>query len=121
MQRYEEVLIETVNRNGVDLNQMLQCTHRSSPLQFVCGLGPIKAQYFIGITIEKQTKIIKQRNFIFRYEKGCFQDKIFWNSSGFIRITPPKGEAFSDEYKPLDQTRIHPSCIYHSRSFFKLF
>lgn len=115
MQRYREILIETVNKNGVDLNYILQHKHRAAPLQFISGLGAVKAHYFLAMTVEKNHKVIKQRSSLFRYEKSCFQEKIFWNSSGFIKILPPAGESYSyDDYKPLDQTRIHPSCKNYS-------
>ena len=120
MQRLREVLLETTNKSGVDINHMLQYPHRSAPLQFVCGLGPIKANYFLNVAISRGTKEIKQRNYIFRYEQYCFQEKIFWNASGFIKIEPPKDEMNSDDYKPLDQTRIHPSCKIPFFSYLKL-
>ncbi len=110
MQSFRELLLEIVNKNGVDLNHMLQINQRAAPLQFVCGLGPIRANYFLKKEQTNDGLPIKQRNHLFRYDKYCFQDKTFWNACGFIFFKPPKDDPNSDEYKHLDQTRLSPQC-----------
>ena len=112
MDRYREVLVEISNKTGIDLNQILEQRHRAAPFQFICGLGPIKAHYFLTLAAEKETSSIKQRNYIFRFEKDCFQDKVFWNAVGFIKVEPLNTEVSIEDYKPQDQTRIHPSCNF---------
>ena len=112
MQSYRELLSEIVNKNGVYLNHMLRNPKRSATLQFVCGLGPIRANYFLRKEQENEDTVIKQRNHLFRYDKFCFQDKTFWNACGFIIFKSSKNDLNPDEYKPLDQTRISPQCIF---------
>jgi len=110
MRRYQEIFLETTNQNGIDINHMLQHPHRSAPLQFVCGLGPVKANYFLNLAVNNGTKTIEQRASLCEYYKSCFQDKVYRNAVGFIKIEPPKEEMNDENYDCLDQTRIHPSC-----------
>ena len=46
--QFETVILEVVNKCGVDINQCLKHPHLASPLQFVCGLGPRKAKSLIN-------------------------------------------------------------------------
>jgi len=117
MQSYRELLLEIVNKNGVDLNQMLRVNKRAATLQFVCGLGPIRANYFLKKEQANDGLPIKQRNHLFRYDKYCFQDKVFWNACGFIFFKAPKDDLNSEDYKHLDQTRLSPQC----KTFYKKF
>lgn len=40
----EKIIIEMVNLVGLDINELIHNEHLHAQLQFVCGLGPVKAQ-----------------------------------------------------------------------------
>lgn len=44
---FEMIIMEVVNKCGVDINTCLKYDHLSSPLQFICGLGPRKAKFLL--------------------------------------------------------------------------
>jgi transcription elongation factor SPT6 len=119
MERYREIILEIVNKTGVDLNNIIRNLHRSAPLQFVCGFGPIKAEFFLSLIQRKKIRTIRQRSHLMNFEKECFQEKIFFNAFGFLKIIPPENDFLNlKEYNVLDQTRILMNSIYILEFFF---
>jgi transcription elongation factor SPT6 len=97
---YEDVTVETVNRIGVDLNNILQYPHLEAPLQFVCGLGPRKAKFILESLRKKVSQV--------RYRMQLWVDKlmgknVYINAIGFIKVT-----SHEEDHDVLDNTRIHP-------------
>jgi len=86
---------------GADLNEMIQHPHLRYPLQFIPGLGPIKAHYLIDNIYKKLHGRLTMR--VTLMTKKILSPKVYENCSGFICI--PISE---NETDPLDSTRIHP-------------
>jgi len=60
----EEVNIKTVNNIGIDLNLLVEHDHWHNQLQFLCGLGPHKAQRYIE-RLKQLGKSLYTRNEIY--------------------------------------------------------
>lgn len=113
MDEYRKLLIEIANSVGINLNDILACNHRAAPLQFISGLGPLKAQYFLSVAKLYEKTSFGKREELLKWRKYCFQPKVFHNAIGFIIVCPPKMKGC----EPFDQTRIHPRCkLQHSCS-----
>ncbi len=107
--------IKITNLLGVDLNKAVQHEHLKSPLQFISGLGPRKANYLINKIFAEN--YLNSRISLLNLK--IFQQKIYWNCSAFLKIKKPKKlknsskKNFNNEldsgYDFLDITRIHPS------------
>lgn len=82
----EEVNVQTVNNVGIDLNIMLHHKHMHNQLQFLSGLGPRKAAYFI-----QKLKHIKEPIYsrLELWEKEFFKKKCYVSLIGFIKIRVP--------------------------------
>lgn len=125
----ERVLIDVVNKVGVDINRAVTDTYYQNLLQFVSGLGPRKAQVLVKkiaamvsnshferapiFTVIQGGNLINRDQFI---KNGLLTAKIFLNAAAFLRImqdSEPKpaknrhGEEI-DVPDPLDGTRVHP-------------
>ena len=104
----QRVLVDVVNKCGVDVNLAAMYPHKAHSLQFVSGLGPRKAQAFLT-KIQRLGGKIDSRNSLVK-EHFC-QSQIFMNCSAFIRIrryhfqNRKRGDEMWDI---LDDTRIHP-------------
>ncbi|KAH9951462.1 transcription elongation factor Spt6 [Amylocystis lapponica] len=109
----ERVLVDVVNKVGVDINRAVTDPYYQQLLPFVCGLGPRKAQLLvkkiasIGGNLTNRTQFVKN---------NLLTMKIFLNAAGFLRIfqdVEPKSvknrhHEEVDVPDPLDNTRIHP-------------
>ncbi|KAI0831325.1 transcription elongation factor Spt6 [Trametes gibbosa] len=109
----ERVLVDAVNRVGVDINRAVTDAYYQHLLRFVCGLGPRKAQVLIKKIASMGGNLVNRDQFI---KNGLLTTKIFLNAAGFLRIvqdSEPKpaknrhGEDI-DVPDPLDSTRVHP-------------
>ncbi|KAI0374913.1 transcription elongation factor Spt6 [Pilatotrama ljubarskyi] len=109
----ERVLVDVVNKVGVDINRAVTDSYYQHLLRFVCGLGPRKAQVLVKKIASMGGNLINRDQFI---KNGLLTTKIFLNAAGFLRIiqdSEPKpaknrhGEDI-DVPDPLDNTRIHP-------------
>ncbi|KAI9064455.1 transcription elongation factor Spt6 [Trametes sanguinea] len=109
----ERVLVDVVNKVGVDINRAVTDPYYQHLLPFVCGLGPRKAQVLVKKIASMGGNLVNRDQFI---KNGLLTTKIFLNAAGFLRITqdsepkPTKnrhGEDI-DVPDPLDSTRIHP-------------
>lgn len=128
----ERVLIDVVNKVGVDINRAVTDAYYQHLLPFVCGLGPRKAQVLVKkiaamvclqvdpsasvylTTLAQGGTLVNRDQFI---KNGLLTTKVFLNAAGFLRILqtsdsikPSKNrrEEDADVPDPLDNTRIHP-------------
>ncbi|KAI0636950.1 transcription elongation factor Spt6 [Trametes polyzona] len=109
----ERVLVDVVNKVGVDINRAVTDAYYQHLLRYVCGLGPRKAQVLVKKIASMGGNLINRDQFI---KNGLLTTKIFLNAAGFLRImqdSDPKpaknrhGEDI-DVPDPLDNTRVHP-------------
>lgn len=107
LREYDRVFVQVINKYGVDINLLANHKHTSYQLQFICGLGPVKA----ASVLEK----IRAKNYIERRQellsKGFVGKVVYRNCAGFIRIR--ERDALREApLNPLDDTRIHPESYY---------
>ncbi|KAI0670362.1 transcription elongation factor Spt6 [Trametes maxima] len=109
----ERVLVDIVNKVGVDINRAVTDSYYQHLLRYVCGLGPRKAQVLVKKIASMGGNLVNRDQFI---KNGLLTTKIFLNAAGFLRIiqdSEPKpsknrhGEDI-DVPDPLDNTRVHP-------------
>ena len=89
----EMVAVEAVANKGCDINYILGKPYLQSCLEFVPGLGPVRAQHLLGVIKESllaRTEMLQSK---------MLPEKIYQNAAGFIKV-------FGKD--PLDSTRIHP-------------
>ena len=65
---------------GVDINKALIHTHTANLLQFVCGLGPRKAQFIIR-TLKQNKRLENRSQLVHICQMG---PKVFMNSAGTV-------------------------------------
>ncbi|RLN72476.1 hypothetical protein BBJ28_00001054 [Nothophytophthora sp. Chile5] len=107
LKEYDRVFVQVVNKYGVDINLLANHKHTSYQLQFICGLGPVKA---VSV-LEK----VRAKNYIERRQellsKGFMGKIVYRNCAGFVRIR--ERDALREApLNPLDDTRIHPESYY---------
>lgn len=106
--RLEVVLLEIINRKGVDINQCVRQPHLDKQLQFICGLGPRKAKTLVE-KIKSSQGYIKKRSELL---KTFLDVNNYTNAAGFLKINekidPKTIERPDATYDWLDFTRIHP-------------
>ena len=127
----ERVLVDGVNRVGVDINRAVTDPYYQHLLPHVCGLGPRKAQalvkkigalvspfascvfYYVLIPLQGGN-LTNRDQFV---KASSLTTKIFLNAAGFLRIpqessyskpSKARNTEDSDVQDPLDNTRIHP-------------
>lgn len=84
---------------GIDINLASKHEWLFSPLQFISGLGPIKAKYLIKSLV--RSKIVSTRKDLLSHG---LRDKVYVNAVGFLKILGNRKTAID----LLDGTRIHP-------------
>lgn len=104
---YDRVFVQVINKYGVDINLLANHKHTSYQLQFICGLGPVKA----ASVLDK----VRAKNYVERRQellsKGFVGKIVYRNCAGFIRIR--ERDALREApLNPLDDTRIHPESYY---------
>lgn len=126
----ERVLVDVVNKVGVDINRAVTDSYYQHLLPYICGLGPRKAQVLvkkiasmvrsvITFFFVPSSHILQGGNLINRGQfinNGLLTTNIFLNAAGFLRINqdatmkPSKNRHAEDADipDPLDNTRIHP-------------
>ncbi|KAH9946100.1 transcription elongation factor Spt6 [Epithele typhae] len=111
----ERVLVDEVNKVGVDINRAVTDAYYQTLLQFVAGLGPRKAQVLIKKIASMGGNLINRTQFV---KNNLLTYKIFLNACAFLRImqntedSEPKSlkSRHGDEIDvpdPLDGTRVH--------------
>ncbi|CAI5714752.1 unnamed protein product [Peronospora destructor] len=107
LKEYDRVFVQVINKYGVDINLLANHKHTSYQLQFICGLGPVKA----ASVLDK----VRAKNYVERRQellsKGFVGKIVYRNCAGFIRIR--ERDALREApLNPLDDTRIHPESYY---------
>lgn len=107
LKEYDRVFVRVINKYGVDINLLANHKHTSYQLQFICGLGPVKA----ASVLEK----VRAKSYIERRQEllsnGFLGKIVYRNCAGFIRIR--ERDALREApLNPLDDTRIHPESYY---------
>ncbi|KAG9413541.1 hypothetical protein AC1031_012771 [Aphanomyces cochlioides] len=105
LRAYERVFIQVVNKVGIDINVAANYSHSSYALQFVSGLGPVKATALID-KIKVIGHIEKRQDL-----QRALDKIVYRNCAGVLRIR--ERDALKDAaLNPLDDTRIHPESYY---------
>jgi transcription elongation factor SPT6 len=131
----EVEFINAVNDVGVDLNRCNMSPHTSNCLQYVCGLGPRKAQHILKILRQQRSSLMnsisanKQHktypvaiNRLFLVTKCSVGRRVLINCAGFIKFDVDRIEKEiedddenDDDIELLDSTRIHPETYEWAR------
>lgn len=107
LREYDRVFVQTINKFGVDINMLANHKHTSYQLQFICGLGPVKAASVLD-KVRAKSYIDRRQELL---SKGFVGKIVYRNCAGFIRIR--ERDALKDlPLNPLDDTRIHPESYY---------
>ncbi|KAL5532712.1 SPT6 [Sanghuangporus sanghuang] len=112
---FERVLVDVVNRVGVDINRAVNDPYYAALLPFVSGLGPRKAQALIKKITSLGGNLVNRGQLV---QSQVLTTCIFLNAAGFLRIAQdpdykePKSRSggnvdYSNYPDPLDDTRIH--------------
>ncbi|KAK4315769.1 hypothetical protein Pmani_013007 [Petrolisthes manimaculis] len=104
--------VNRTNEVGVDLNRAVAYPYTQNLVQFVCGLGPRKANLLIKNMKQNNQRLENRNQLVVNFHMG---PKVFINCAGFIKIdTNALGD--SDNYiEVLDSTRIHPEAYDWAR------
>ncbi|CAL4068292.1 unnamed protein product [Meganyctiphanes norvegica] len=104
--------VNRVNEVGVDLNRACAYPYTQNLVQFICGLGPRKANLLIKSMKQNNQRLENRNQLVVNFHMG---PKVFINCAGFIKIdTNALGD--SDNYiEVLDSTRIHPEAYDWAR------
>ncbi|EJD02347.1 transcription elongation factor SPT6 [Fomitiporia mediterranea MF3/22] len=113
---FERVLVDVVNKVGVDINRAVNDPYYATLLPYVAGLGPRKAQALIKKIVSLGGNLVNREQFV---KSGILTMRIFLNAAGFLRIAQdpeykePKSRGganadYSNYPDPLDDTRVHP-------------
>lgn len=107
LREYDRVFVQVINKFGVDINMLANHKHTSYQLQFICGLGPVKAASVLD-KVRAKSYIDRRQELL---SKGFVGKIVYRNCAGFIRIR--ERDALKDlPLNPLDDTRIHPESYY---------
>ncbi|KAI8458497.1 SH2 domain-containing protein [Phakopsora pachyrhizi] len=108
----DRALANIVNAVGVDINRAVNDPYYQHLLQYVCGLGPRKAQKLVKLinTNPNIEGTLGLRNEL--VTENLATKNIFYNCSGFLRIRQHDNHRANTDPDVLDDTRIHPE-DYH--------
>ncbi|XP_049873145.1 transcription elongation factor SPT6 [Pectinophora gossypiella] len=105
--------VNRVNEVGVDVNEAILTGRGTELLQFVCGLGPRKAQALIKLFKQTNQKLENRTQLVTVCHMG---PKVFINCSGFIKIdTSSLGDSTEAYIEVLDGSRVHPETYEWAR------
>ncbi|XP_061383631.1 transcription elongation factor SPT6 [Danaus plexippus] len=105
--------VNRINEVGVDVNEAVLTGRGTELLQFVCGLGPRKAQALIKLFKQTNQKLENRTQLVTVCHMG---PKVFINCSGFIRIdTSSLGDSTEAYIEVLDGSRVHPETYEWAR------
>ncbi|EFX73571.1 hypothetical protein DAPPUDRAFT_10851, partial [Daphnia pulex] len=98
------VFVNRTNELGVDINRAIHHPHTANVVQFICGLGPIKAEALIQ-TLQQNHQQLENRS---QLETNCHMGpKVFENCAGFIKIGKTSlGDGVESSVEVLD-ARVH--------------
>ncbi|OQS06165.1 hypothetical protein THRCLA_01768 [Thraustotheca clavata] len=106
VKEYERIFLQVVNKVGVDINYVANFPHAAYVLQFVCGLGPVKAMSLIEKA--RSGGYLEKRQDILKLVSGPI---VYRNCAGFLRIRE-LNNVKEAPLNSLDDTRIHPESYY---------
>ena len=104
----ETALVDMVNLVGVDINEAASDLPTANLLNYVCGLGPRKAQHLLkaininGGVVESRLELLGDP------EQGIYQavgPKVWANCASFLYVLFDSADPTTDY---LDNTRVHP-------------
>ncbi|XP_068633718.1 transcription elongation factor SPT6 [Battus philenor] len=105
--------VNRINEVGVDVNEAILTGRGTELLQFVCGLGPRKAQALIKLFKQTNQKLENRTQLVTVCHMG---PKVFINCSGFIKIdTSSLGDSTEAYIEVLDGSRVHPETYEWAR------
>ncbi|KAL0882973.1 hypothetical protein ABMA27_016464 [Loxostege sticticalis] len=105
--------VNRVNEVGVDMNEAILTGRGTELLQYVCGLGPRKAQALIKLFKQTNQKLENRTQLVTVCHMG---PKVFINCSGFIKIdTSSLGDSTEAYIEVLDGSRVHPETYEWAR------
>lgn len=105
--------VNRINEVGVDVNEAVLTGRGTELLQFVCGLGPRKAQALIKLFKQTNQKLENRTQLVTVCHMG---PKVFINCSGFIKIdTSSLGDSTEAYIEVLDGSRVHPETYEWAR------
>ncbi|XP_060803163.1 transcription elongation factor SPT6 [Amyelois transitella] len=105
--------VNRINEVGVDMNEAILTGRGTELLQFVCGLGPRKAQALIKLFKQTNQKLENRTQLVTVCHMG---PKVFINCSGFIKIdTSSLGDSTEAYIEVLDGSRVHPETYEWAR------
>jgi hypothetical protein len=96
------VAVSCVNHIGVDLHATMLNTNLHPCLQFISGLGEIKAANFI------KKFLISEDNAQFRIGNSILPSHVHYNAVGFLNASKYSRSKTHKGHRALDATRIHP-------------
>ncbi|KAJ0742822.1 putative tex-like protein, HTH domain superfamily [Helianthus annuus] len=100
----EQVMVDITNQVGLDVNLAISHEWLFAPLQFISGLGPIKAASLQRSLVRSGS--IYSRKDLLNHNLGR---KVFINVVGFLRVRRSGNASSSSQLIDLlDDTRIHP-------------
>ncbi|EFX73548.1 hypothetical protein DAPPUDRAFT_57929 [Daphnia pulex] len=107
--------VNRINESGVDINRAIKYPRTAHLLQFICGLGPRKADDLIK-TLKLNNKRLENRS---QLKTACHMGvNVFTNCAGFIKIdTHLSGDAAESQVEVLDGSRVHPEIYDWARRF----
>ncbi|XP_063222520.1 transcription elongation factor SPT6 isoform X2 [Bacillus rossius redtenbacheri] len=112
----EALYLELVNRTnevGVDVNLAVQEPYTANLVQFVCGLGPRKAQALLKTLKQSNQRLENRTQLVTSCHMG---PKVFINCAGFVRIdTNSLGDSTEAYVEVLDGSRVHPETYEWAR------
>eukprot|EP00826_Nyctotherus_ovalis_P035984 TRINITY_DN3143_c0_g5_i1.p1 TRINITY_DN3143_c0_g5~~TRINITY_DN3143_c0_g5_i1.p1 ORF type:complete len:1087 (+),score=289.66 TRINITY_DN3143_c0_g5_i1:179-3439(+) len=113
----EQVAVECVNDVGIDINKIVDHSHLTNKLAFICGLGPRKAQDIV-LTLRKKGKLEERIEMRTLSIQGL-GDVIYKNCIGFIKVNESSADGrYKDNLDDrvnrdlLGLTRIHPESYF---------
>lgn len=105
--------LNRTNEVGVDINSAVQNSLTMNLVQFVCGLGPRKAQALLKILKQTNQRLENRTQLVTHCHMG---PKVFINCSGFIKIdTNSLGDSTETYVEVLDGSRVHPETYEWAR------
>jgi transcription elongation factor SPT6 len=94
----QRALVNVVNLVGININDAIGSVWMRSPIKYVCGLGPVKADALLK-SLTRRGSVLQSRNALLEH----VGPRVFANCASFIIISGGKRDG-----EPLDATRIHP-------------
>ncbi|KAL8727491.1 MAG: hypothetical protein Q9166_006015 [cf. Caloplaca sp. 2 TL-2023] len=104
----EIAMVDYVNLIGVEINDALGDWYTANLLQYVCGLGPRKAQQLLKVIDLNGGNVINRAELVGDPDEqrlGAVGPRVWANCASFLYIDYDSSEPRAD---PLDNSRIHP-------------